>query len=321
MIRPEKQRAGAYAESDSFVAALLEGLEAFPKRVPCKFFYDAEGAALFDRICELPEYYPTRTEIGLLKSHAAEIARLIGPDAELVEFGAGSGLKIGLLLDALERPRRYLPVDISDDYLNAAAAHVRSGYPNLDIAPIAADFTRRFDVPAMLPDSRRRIGFFPGSTIGNFPPAEARRFLADAAQLLDGGGLLIGVDLVKDPKILHAAYNDAEGVTAAFNMNLLIRANRDAGANFAPDKFAHYALYNPIRRCIEMYLVSLARQQVRVADREFTFTEGEPIHTEDSFKYTLGGFRDLAARAGFVPRVAWVDPGRLFSIHWLEVAA
>ncbi|CAI10109.1 L-histidine N(alpha)-methyltransferase [Aromatoleum aromaticum] len=308
------------AEDDDFCNALLAGLATIPKQVSCKFFYDAEGSALFDRICTLPEYYPTRVEFALLERHAAELAGLIGPDVELVEFGAGSGRKVRRLLDALQRPRAYVPVDISGEHLQQAAGRLRADYPRLEIRPVVADYTRAFDLPASLPGAQRRVGFFPGSTIGNFAPEEATGFLGMAAVLLEGGGLLIGVDLVKEPALLHAAYNDSAGVTAAFNKNLLARANRELGADFTDDGFAHYAFYQPLARRVEMHLVSLAAQRVRVAGREFRFAAGETLHTENSYKYTIDGFRSLAEQAGFVPRGYWIDAARLFSLHWLEVA-
>jgi L-histidine Nalpha-methyltransferase len=303
--------------SSEFARALLEGLSSEPKSAPCKYFYDAEGSALFDRICELPEYYPTRTELGLLRRHGADISRLIGEDVALIEFGAGSLKKIDLLLDALAHPRAYVPIDISGDYLRAMAARLKTQRPALPVLPVVADFTRPLALP-LLADDVRRIGFFPGSTIGNMDDAEALAFLRKAAAMLKGGGLLIGVDLVKDPAILHAAYNDAAGVTEAFNKNLLARANREAAANFDLARFAHYALYNPLQQRVEMYLVSTAAQRVTVCGRSIAFSEGEAIHTEYSYKYTVDGFRSLAALAGFIPCQVWCDADRLFSIHWLE---
>ena len=301
---------------EDYADALLAGLRGRPKHIPCKYFYDAEGSHLFEEICATPEYYPTRTELALLHRHAADIAELIGPDAEILEFGAGAGEKIRPLLDALDRPRAYLPIDISGSYLRSIAARLRSEYKTLAIEPIVADFTRGLSMPPS--SAARRIGFFPGSTIGNFAPEEARQFLVRSAELLEGGGLLIGVDLVKDPNVLHAAYNDRAGVTAAFNKNLLVRANREAGANFDSERFAHYAFYNPLLRRIEVYLVSSIAQRVTVCGRQIAFAEGEAIHTEWSYKYTVEDFRALAASAGFVPRAVWCDANRLFSVHWLE---
>jgi dimethylhistidine N-methyltransferase len=302
-------------EEEDFAGALLSGLGATPKAIPCKYFYDAEGSLLFEKICALPEYYPTRTELSLLHAYAGEMAQCIGPNAQIVEFGAGAGEKIRPLLDAMENPHAYLPMDISGPYLTGIATRLQRDYPALAIHPIIGDFTRDFSLP---PSEARSIGFFPGSTIGNFAPGEARAFLASIARMLKGGGLLIGVDLVKDPQILHAAYNDAAGITAAFNKNLLARANREAAANFDLTQFAHYALYNPLHRRIEMYLVSAIDQRARVCGRSIAFSAGEAIHTEYSYKYTVDGFRCLAAAAGFIPRQVWCDANRLFSIHWLE---
>jgi dimethylhistidine N-methyltransferase len=300
-----------------FARALIDGLNTKPKWLPCKFFYDAEGSALFDRICELPEYYPTRTEIGLLARHAHEIARAMGDDIALIEFGAGALTKVNLILDALVGPRAYVPIDISGEYLRQMAARLAELRPGLKVEPIVADFTKPLALPNAIGDARR-IGFFPGSTIGNMDACEALAFLRKAAAVLKGGGMLIGVDLVKDPNILHAAYNDAQGVTAAFNKNLLARANRELDAGFDLDRFAHYAFYNPHLRRIEMHLMSLGDQSVSIASHDIAFADGETIHTENSHKYSLDGFRALATQAGFTPRQVWTDPRRLFSLHWLE---
>ena len=305
-------------DADEFARALLAGLNAVRKQIPCKYFYDAKGSALFDDICALPEYYLARTELALLARHADEFAALVGADAEIIEFGAGSGRKVRLLLDAVVQPRAYLPIDISIDCLLASAARIDADYPDLIVKPVIADFSRPFVLPPMTRGARRRIGFFPGSTIGNFTPEATLRFLRNAARLFRGGGLLVGVDLVKDPAVLHAAYNDAVGLTAAFNKNLLARANRELGAGFDPTRFHHHASYNPSLQRIEMYLVSAARQQVSIAGRAVSFVEGEAVHTENSHKMTIEGFRSLAAKAGFAPRAAWCDVQRLFSLHWLE---
>ncbi|WP_428425573.1 L-histidine N(alpha)-methyltransferase [Methylibium sp.] len=304
-----------------FARELLAGLARRPRSIAPKFFYDRAGSALFDRICELPEYYPTRTELALMRERAGEMAECIGPDAEIVEFGAGSSRKIRVLLDALQRPRRFVPIDISAEHLHAAADALRADHPGLDVRPIAADFTRAFELPARSATGGRRVGFFPGSSIGNFTPDEALDFLRRTAALLRGGGLLIGVDLVKDPALLHAAYNDAAGVTAAFNLNLLARANRELGANFDLAQFAHHAFYQPTLQRIEMHLVSRRVQQVRVCGHGFEFAEGDTLHTENSHKFSVAGFRELAERAGYLPRAVWCDPQRLFSIHWLALPA
>ncbi|MDB5814125.1 MAG: hypothetical protein JWN23_1242 [Rhodocyclales bacterium] len=308
-------------ESDEFACALTAGLRAKPYQVSPKFFYDAAGSALFDQICELPEYYPTRTEIGILAEHANDMATCIGPNAEIVEFGAGSSRKIRLLLDALHRPQRFVPVDISGEHLHASAGALREAYPSLEIRPVVADFTRPVALPPRMPGHGARVGFFPGSSIGNFDPQEARRFLRQIANQLRGGGLLIGTDLVKDPAILHAAYNDAAGVTAAFNRNLLLRANRELDADFVVDNFAHYAFYNAALQRIEMHLISLHSQNVHIGDERFHFAEGDSIHTENSYKFTLEGFHALAMEAGFRPAATWCDARRWFCLHWLEAPA
>jgi dimethylhistidine N-methyltransferase len=300
-----------------FADALAEGLSLTPKEIPCKYFYDAEGSALFDAICALPEYYQTRTEVALLRRHAGEIAGLIGANAEIVEFGAGALRKVRILLKALASPCGYTPIDISGAYLRDVTRRLAADYPQLALHQVVGDFTMPLHIPAMK-GAERRAGFFPGSTIGNFRPDTAMTLLRRMREMLDGGGLLVGVDLVKDPAILHAAYNDAAGVTAAFNKNLLARANRELGAGFDLDGFAHYAPYNPGAQRIEMYLLSLKRQSVQLGGRVVEFQAGEPVHTEDSHKYTIESFREIAARAGFIPHAVWADENRLFSLHWLE---
>jgi dimethylhistidine N-methyltransferase len=301
------------AQDPAFARELLAALAQRPRQIAPKFFYDAAGSALFDRICDLPEYYPTRTEFSLLHAHAREMAALIGPEADLVEFGAGSLTKIRVLLQALQRPRRFVPVDISAEHLHACAAPLRQAHPGLEVLPLAGDFTAELTLPA----SDRRVGFFPGSSIGNMDRAEALGFLKRCSGWLAGGGLLIGVDLVKEPRLLHAAYNDAAGVTAAFNRNLLVRANRELGADFDTAQFDHYAFYEPRLQRIEMHLVSKREQQVRLGGQAFGFAQGESLHTENSHKYTVEGFRALAREAGFEPGTVWCDPAGLFSVHWL----
>jgi dimethylhistidine N-methyltransferase len=299
-----------------FAHDLVAALSLRPHVISPKYFYDVQGSALFDAICQLPEYYPTRTELAVLARHADEMAACMGPAADIVEFGAGSSVKVRLLLDALRAPRRFLPIDISGEHLHAAMRPLARDYPELVITPIEADFTQPLNLPPPLPGSRR-VGFFPGSSIGNFSPAEAARFLRNAVQALRGGGLLVGVDLVKDPAVLHAAYNDAAGVTAAFNRNLLVRANRELGANFEPEQFAHYAFYEPRHQRIEMHLLSQRRQSVLLCGRRFELAQGETLHTENSHKFTVEGFRALAREAGFEPGPVWCDRDRLFSVHWL----
>jgi dimethylhistidine N-methyltransferase len=305
-------------QQSEFARDLLAGLASTPRSISPKYFYDAPGSVLFDRICELPEYYPTRVELDLLLAHAGEIAQYVGPRAEVVEFGAGSLRKIRLLLGAMDRPERYLPIDISGEHLGAAAQALRRDYPGLHVQALVADYTRHMLLPARGEGAGRRVGFFPGSTIGNFTPGEALHFLQMAGQVLRGGALLLGADLVKDPAVLHAAYNDAQGVTAAFNLNLLARANRELDGDFDLAQFAHSAFYNAPLQRIEMHLVSRRRQQVQVCGRCFEFAEGETLHTENSCKFTIGSLQALARRAGFTPGPAWTDPQRLFSLHWLN---
>ena len=307
----------AQPEPDSFAGCLLSGLRKSSKEIACKYFYDDTGSRLFDAICELPEYYQTRTEMALLDRHAGEIAALMGGNAEIVEFGAGSLRKVRILLEAARNPRAYPPLDISGDYLCQVVRDLAADYPTLTLRPLVGDFTRPLEIP-LLAGAARRAGFFPGATIGNFKPDAAMALLRRMRDTLNGGGLLVGVDLVKDPVRLHAAYNDAAGVTALFNKNLLARANRELGADFDLDAFAHYAPYNAGAHRIEMYLVSLKRQSVSLCGQRFDFAQGEPIHTEDSHKYTIESFREMAARAGFNPRAVWTDQDRLFSMHWLE---
>lgn len=306
------------ANGEAFLADLMQALAAAPHSISPKYFYDAEGSRLFDRICDLPEYYPTRIERSILSRHAGQMADEIGQGAEIVEFGAGSCEKVRLLLPALQRPARYLPIDISGEHLERSARSLREEYPGLEVLPVVGDYTR---MPPLPMTDGRRVGFFPGSTLGNFTPAEALAFLSAAARLLAGGGLLLGADLIKEPAVLHAAYNDADGVTAAFNLNLLARANRELGACFELDQFAHSAFYNAGLQRIEMHLVSRRRQRVEVGGECYELAEGESLHTENSYKFTVDSLRALAVRAGFRPGPVWTDPERLFSVHWLEAPA
>ena len=303
---------------ERFRDAAWRGLAAESKSIPPKFLYDARGAELFERICEQPEYYPTRTEMGLLRAHGADIAGLIGARGQLVEYGSGAGEKIELLLAALERPEAYVAIDISREQLLDATARLASRHPELDVTGICADYTR----PLPLPDAPngRRIGFFPGSTIGNFTPEEAQRFLASAASSLAGGGLLIGVDLRKPKPVLDAAYNDEAGITEAFILNLLLRMNRELEADFDLDRFRYVGFYNEEIGRIEIYVESLQEQTVTVAGRRFRFARGERLHAEYSFKYEIEGFRSLARSAGFEPQACWTDGEDLFSIHYLAAA-
>ncbi len=309
------------AADSGFGQALNEGLLREPRQVAPKFFYDQQGSALFDRICELPEYYPTRTEFAILRQHAGEMAECLGAHADLIEFGAGSLQKIRLLLGALRQPARFVPIDISAEHLHAEARRLAAEHPGLAVLPLAGDFSAELVLPPPLAGSARRVGFFPGSSIGNFTPAEALQFLHRCARWLAGGGLLVGVDLVKAPALLHAAYNDSQGVTAAFNLNLLARANRELGANFDLGGFHHHAFYEPRLQRIEMHLLSARAQTVQFGGERFEFAEGQTLHTENSCKYTVDGFQALARAAGLLPQAVWTDAQRLFSVHWLAAPA
>ena len=300
-----------------FATDMLQALSSSPRSIAPKYFYDEVGSRLFDDICELPEYYPTRTETALLQARAAEIAACMGPDVDLVEFGAGAMTKVRILLPALSSPKRYLPIDISGDYLEAAAKPLRLQFPNLSIEPHVADYSQGLSLPVSPVGTRQRVGFFPGSTIGNYTPAEAVAFFKMAAQVVRGGALLVGADLIKDPAALHAAYSDAQGVTAAFNLNLLARANRELGTDFDLAQFAHSAFYNAPLQRIEMHLMSLCRQTVTLQGQPFEFEEGETLHTENSYKFTVEGLRNLARQAGFTAGPVWLDADRKFSLHWL----
>ena len=310
----------ATSSNDAFRADVIAGLSQPQKSVPCKYFYDARGGQLFDAICNTPEYYPTRTELKLLRKHAAEIAGLAGSNAHLIEFGSGESAKARFLIDALKKPASYVPVDISATTLAGAAATIAPYYPKLAVRPLHADFTQDFVLPPETA-SGRRVGFFPGSTIGNFTPEEAAKFLQRTAALLGEGGLLVvGVDLKKSKRILDDAYNDAGGVTAAFNLNLLRRINRDLRANFDLGAFSHCAHYNLVRGRIEMHIYSLSFQTVRVDGHMFSFIPGESIHTENSYKYSVGEFQSLARANCFRPARIWVDEDHLFSLHCLVAA-
>jgi dimethylhistidine N-methyltransferase len=302
---------------ESFREAVISGLSRPRKAIACKYFYDEVGGRLFDRICRLPEYYPTRTELRILREHGEEIARCLPADAVLVEWGSGASRKAALLLERMHRPAAYVPIDVSPSCLAIAARFFTQSFPRLCVAPVHGDFTR----PLMLPKKISpgpRVGFFPGSTLGNFDPPDAARLLARFAATLGPGGLLVlGVDLKKDARILHAAYNDTAGVTAAFNMNLLHRANRQLAADFDVAAFAHRAIYQRAAGRIEMHLVSLAPQTVAIGRRRFAFAAGETIHTENSYKYAVEDVTALAARAGLARQRSWLDRRRMFSVHLL----
>ena len=328
-----------------FRAEVLAGLTASPKRILPKFFYDRRGSRLFEEICELPEYYLTRTETAILRERADEIADLIasgrhggvtkdrireaadgadpvsGRDPILIEYGSGAGRKTRILLDALKGRGAYVPIDISKQHLLESAAEPASLYPELRVVAICADYSKAFSLPPDLSSpGRRRLAFFPGSTVGNLDPPEAVAFLKRIVKLVGpGGALLLGVDLKKDPAVLHAAYNDAAGVTAEFNLNLLHRMNREMGADFDLAAFRHRAFYNEPLGRIEMHLESLRDQTVRLGERSIAFGQGETVHTENSYKYSVAETHRLAAKAGFHSGPTWTDADRLFSVHYLTV--
>ncbi|WP_425990863.1 L-histidine N(alpha)-methyltransferase [Afipia sp. DC4300-2b1] len=300
----------------SFAQDVIEGLSQQPKKLSPKYFYDEAGSKLFEQITLLPEYYPTRTELRILRDRGTEIATAIPTNAALVEFGAGATTKVRLLLKQCAF-KAYVPVDISGDFLNSQASALREDFPDLAVYPVTADFTKPFELPPEVKDMPK-VGFFPGSTIGNFDPHEACAFLRSARAILgEGATLIVGVDLEKDERVLHDAYNDAAGVTGQFNLNVLARINRELGANLDLDGFKHRAIYNRERHRIEMHLISRKPQTVRVLDHTATFRTGETIHTESSYKYSIDRFTDLARSSGWTPRASWTDPDGMFSVHAL----
>jgi len=299
--------------------AVLTGLARRPRSIPCRFFYDAVGAELFEQITRLEEYYPTRTETALLETYGADIAESVGLPRVLVEFGSGSSRKTSLLIDALGEVPAYIPIDISAESLQSAAAWLSARHVGLPILPLIADFTKTCTLPKIA-ERHARLGYFSGSTIGNLTHEEAKIFLASAARLLGkGSAFLIGVDLKKDLSILLPAYDDGAGVTAAFNLNLLERINRELDGDFELKRFAHEAIYNDRAGRIEIYIVSLANQVVHVDGHAFAFAKGERIHTENSHKYTVAEFQALAHSGGWSPAKVWVDPANLFSLHLLRL--
>ena len=301
----------------TFLRDALAGLGARPKRLSPKYFYDEAGAQLFEEITALPEYYLTDCELQILRERAADIARFFPAGSALIEFGSGSSKKVRIVLSAAPTISAYVPVDISSEMLNQQADELRRDDPRLLVLPLAADIMQPFALPAAVTEMPH-TGFFPGSTIGNLEPHEACAFLRHAGRMLGrGAGFIIGVDLVKDPKTLNAAYNDRAGVTAKFNLNLLARINRELGGDFDLERFSHHAFYNSERHRIEMHLASKKRQKVRVGGRTFEFRAGETIHTENSYKYTLESFAALARGSGWNPVFAWTDAGGNFSIHAL----
>jgi len=302
--------------ASTFAADVIGDLSQQPKRLSPKYFYDVAGSELFEQITLLPEYYPTRTELSILRDRGGAISTIVPDGAALVEFGAGASTKARLLLNQCALGA-YVPVDISGDFLKSQADALRRDFPGLGVYPVTADFTAPFALPeaiAGLP----KIGFFPGSTLGNFEPHEASAFLRSARDILgQDAQMLIGVDLEKDERVLYDAYNDAAGVTARFNLNVLVRINRELGGNFDLSAFTHRAIYNRERHRIEMHLIAKKAQSVRLLGRNFSFRAGESIHTESSYKYSLERFAALARDSGWTPRESWTDPASMFSVHAL----
>lgn len=296
---------------------VLAGLAAQPRAIPAKFFYDSQGSALFDRICDLPEYYQTRTEMMILQEALPELVKFLGAECLLIELGSGASRKVRLLLEEL-RPSGYVGVDISREFLLDATQTLARDYPWLEVHAACVDFSEGLTIPHC-DTPRHKVAFFPGSSIGNFDPDDAVRLLTDIGAMVGPGGhLLIGVDLKKPVALLNAAYNDAAGVTAQFNLNLLHRIRNELDSDIDPDGFEHYAFYNPVQGRIEMHLMSRCRQTLHVEDLSVTLAAGEGIHTENSYKYTVGEFGDLAQRAGFVQQAVWLDERALFSVQLLQ---
>lgn len=310
-----------HGEAATFADEVLLGLSRRQKELPCKFFYDERGAELFEQICELDEYYPTRTELAIMRRHAPEMAEVLGEGSILIEYGSGASLKTRILLDAAPDLAAFVPIDISGEQLEKVAADIREAYPRLRVEPVCADYTRPFELPLPAGPQARRVVYFPGSTIGNFDPERAVDFLRHIGEVCGReGGLLIGVDRLKPPGEVVPAYADARGVTAEFNLNLLRRINRELGADFRLDRFSHYAFFNPHESRIEMHLVSLENQTVTVRGRAFRFRRGETIWTENSYKYSPEQFERLAKDAGMRIDCTWSDPDRLFDVHYLRIA-
>ncbi|MEF2553750.1 L-histidine N(alpha)-methyltransferase [Aurantimonas sp. A2-1-M11] len=308
-------------QREAFRADVLDGLSRPQKTLPSRWLYDDRGSQLFEEITALPEYYPTRTETGILNDRSADIAAIFGPQAVLVEYGAGAGIKTEIVLAALDDPRLYVPIDISGDFLKASAERIRARFPGLPVAPVVADFTDEFDLPADLPRDGRRGGFFPGSTLGNLGRKEALTFLARMRRHVGGDGVaVLGVDLKKDIDTLLTAYDDSAGVTAAFNRNILVRMERELGAEVALDDFAHEARWNAEASAVEMHLVAQAAGTISVAGRSFAFAAGETIHTESSRKYDVDSLTDMAGEAGWSLDHVWTDAEGLFALVSLSAA-
>ena len=303
---------------ERFLTEVLSGLRKPQKELPAKYFYDERGSQLFELICSLEEYYIPSTESSIMLAHISEIVELIGPNALLIEYGSGNCQKIRFLLDNLIDPIAYVPIDISQEQLMSVIDNLASGYPNLELLPVCADYTSSYEIPSTTRKYNRTVVYFPGSTIGNFDPVPAKQFLERVAQVCGPrGALLIGVDLKKDPAVLHRAYNDEQGITSAFNLNLLHRINQELGGDFQLDSFKHYALYNPNEGRIEMHLMSLQEQSVHIDMETIYFKKGETIWTESSYKYNINEFEEIVNAAGFSVQHAWTDGKQWFSVQYL----
>lgn len=309
--------------NDEFLKDIFLGLSNAQKTLPCKYFYDEKGSILFDQICQTDEYYHTRTELKIFEQALPIVSSMIGPHADILEFGSGAGIKIRKLIDALQSPRSYCPIDISEEILMSSSHTLQQQYPELDVHPIVADYLSPIELHENFKDgtAHRKLVFFPGSTISNFDMPEAMHFLKHIRSLIEpGDALLIGVDLIKPVQRLIAAYNDKAGVTAAFNRNLLDRIASTYDTNLDPDTFLHHALYNAEKHRIEMHLVSQVQQTVEVEGERFTFEERESIHTENSYKYSIEGFRMMGMNAGFEPTEVFTDDENLFSVHYFTAS-
>jgi len=307
------------AEAQMFMSEVLNGLTSKPKTLPCKYFYDKRGSELFDKICELPEYYPTRVELEIMQDFAGQMADMIGPEAEIIEMGSGSSLKTRLLLEKLDNPTAYVPVDISAEHLEETVQDLSDEFPEVPVMPVAADFTRSFDIPEPPNPPRKEVIYFPGSTIGNFKPRQATKILSEMGDMLNSNsGLLIGVDLRKQKRLLETAYNDEQGVTAEFNLNLLRRIKDELKAQIDLDAFEHQAFFNERESRIEMHLVSKTDQQMKIDGTVIKLQKGESIHTENSYKYDLSQFAKIADNAGFKRVEVWTDAKDLFSVQYFR---
>jgi dimethylhistidine N-methyltransferase len=317
--QPATQRSIPFEQQPAFLMDVIEGLGKRQKEIPCKYFYDERGSMLFTEICQTAEYYITRTELQLFGKVLPDISTRIGPQATVIEYGSGEGRKIRDLLRSLQSPHAYVPIDISAEILFNAARRLKREFPSLDIYPMVADYTAQIALPEEVSKrGGKRVAFFPGSTISNFTPPEAAQFLRNMRQFLQrGDAFILGVDLIKSPNRLHQAYNDYDGVTAEFNLNLLRRINRELDGNFKIHQFEHYAFFNPRYSRIEMHLVSLTDQTVKIGRHSFSFRAGETIHTENSYKYSIDRVTQLGQEAGFQHEQVWTDEGNLFGVHYL----